>query len=92
MLLVNLSVWESLEALRGYTYEAAHRAALGRRREWFEPPDDHHLVLWWVAAGHLPTVREAHCRLQMLRRFGPSADAFTFRCTYPPPGDAAASA
>ena len=46
-ILVNLSVWESVETLAAYVYGDAHRAVLRRRREWFElmrephfPPPD----------------------------------------------------
>ena len=35
-LIVNMSVWESVEALRGFVYGEAHAAVLRRRREWFE--------------------------------------------------------
>jgi hypothetical protein len=35
-ILINMSVWESVEALGAFVYGAAHRAAL---REHFPPPD-----------------------------------------------------
>ena len=34
--LVNMSVWESVEALAAYVYSDAHRQVLRRRRQWFE--------------------------------------------------------
>jgi hypothetical protein len=89
-LVVNMSVWESLEALRAFVYrDATHLAVLRRRREWFERLESF-LVLWWVPAGHRPAVPEAEDRLALLRARGPSPDAFTFRRHFPPP-DAAAS-
>ena len=87
-LIVNMSVWESLEALRAFVYSnRRHLDAMRRRREWFERLGEMYLVLWWVPAGHLPGVAEAEERLELLRRIGPSADAFTFRRSFPPPDE-----
>jgi hypothetical protein len=85
MLLLNMSVWESIEALAEFTYRTPHRDVLRRRREWFERLADAYLVLWWVPAGKLPTVVEARERLEALRRDGPTREAFTFRSPFPPP-------
>jgi Domain of unknown function (DUF3291) len=91
LLLLNMSVWESIEALRAFTYTTAHTAVLRRRREWFEKLGDAHLVLWWIPAGHIPTTAEAIERLERLRRDGPTPAAFTFRVPFEPeaadPGD-----
>src|SRR5919198_2764622 len=35
-LLINMSVWESLEALADFVYRSAHTPVMRRRREWFE--------------------------------------------------------
>lgn len=85
MLIVNLSVWESVETLGAFVYGGEHRAVMRRRREWFERLDDAYLVLWWVPAGTLPTVDDARQRLDALRRAGPTADAFTFKSPFTPP-------
>lgn len=86
-LIVNMSVWVSLEALRAFVYsEPAHVSVLRRRREWFEGFAEAFLVLWWVPAGHRPTVAEAEERLVLLRAVGPSSDAFTLRSSFPAPG------
>jgi heme-degrading monooxygenase HmoA len=85
MMLVNMSVWESLDALKAYAYGPEHRAILQRRREFFERMSGPYLVLWWVPAGHVPTVEEAKERLQRLEDIGPSPEAFTFRKPFPPP-------
>ncbi len=87
-ILVNLSVWESPEALRDYVYRSRHREVLQQRRDWFEPLEDATLVLWWVPVGHLPPVAEAVSRLERLRRDGPTPDAFTFRELFSPPDTA----
>jgi uncharacterized protein DUF3291 len=86
MMIVNMSVWESLEALHGYVYKSPHVGPLRERKAWFEAPTEPILVLWWVPAGHVPTVDEARERLEHLRQQGPTARAFTFRHAFPPPG------
>jgi hypothetical protein len=95
-LIVNMSVWESLEALRDFVYsQRAHLDVLRRRREWFERLGESAVVLWWVPAGHRPSVAEAEQRLAALRADGPTPRAFTFRESFAPPvdsGDGAASA
>jgi len=85
-LLLNLSVWTSAEALFDYVYKSAHTPLMLKRRQWFEKPTQAHLVLWWVPAGHRPTLPEAEARLELLRRDGPSAQAFSFKQRFPPPG------
>jgi hypothetical protein len=85
MLLLNMSVWESIEALAEFTYRTPHRDVMRRRRDWFERLADAYLVLWWVPRGHTPTVVEARARLDALRRDGPTPEAFTFRSPFPPP-------
>lgn len=84
-LIVNMSVWESLEALRGFVYgDPAHLAVMRRRRRWFERLETF-MVLWWVPAAHRPTIAQATDRLALLRAVGPSPDAFTFRRHFPAP-------
>jgi hypothetical protein len=83
-MLVNLSTWESVEALGDYVYRSLHADFLRRRREWFEHLTDAVTVLWWVPAGHRPTTVEAVERLEHLRRDGPTPQAFTFRQRFDP--------
>jgi hypothetical protein len=82
---INMSVWESLDALQQYVYKSAHVGPLRDRKQWFEPMAGPILALWWIPAGHIPTVAEAQERLQHLERHGPTAYAFTFRTPFPPP-------
>ena len=89
-IIINMSVWESVEALADYAYGEPHRAILRRRREWFEQMKEAYLVLWWVPRGHVPTVAEAEERVAHLRAHGPAPQAFTFREHFPPPGAAVA--
>ncbi len=84
--LVNLSLWTSVEALREFAYRGPHLDPLRRRREWFTHEGlDPYAVLWWVPAGAVPTVDDAAERLDLLRRDGPGPRAFTMRQPYPAP-------
>jgi hypothetical protein len=89
-IIVNLTVWQSVESLRGFVYRTAHLEPMRRRREWFVPVDRPHLVLWWIPADVLPAIAEAAERLDLLGRGGPSPEAFTLREPYPAPGMLAA--
>ncbi|MER5885316.1 DUF3291 domain-containing protein [Streptomyces sp. NPDC001941] len=80
--MVNLSTWESQEALWDFTYRSGHLEVLSKRRDFFVRPTQPHLVLWWVPAGHVPTIEEALERLADLRANGPSPRAFTFSSSY----------
>ena len=77
-ILINMSVWTDLAALRAYVYRSAHAAVMRRRREWFERFESVYVALWWVPAGHRPTVAEAVERLAHLERHGPTGFAFSF--------------
>ena len=81
---LNMSVWESLEALRRYVYDGAHAEVLRQRRDWFEKFDRVYLALWWVPAGHIPSIDEAKIRLASLEKNGPTPFAFTFKTTFTP--------
>jgi len=78
-ILFNLSVWESVDALKAYVFKTAHAELLKQRRDWFEQFEGAFAALWWVPAGHIPSVDEAKKRLAHLDAHGPSQFAFTFR-------------
>jgi hypothetical protein len=86
-IIVNMSVWESIEALTGFVYRSGHVDVMRRRREWFERMAEAYVCLWWVPAGHIPSVEEAVERLRFLRRYGPSPRAFTIRTRFEPGSD-----
>jgi hypothetical protein len=85
-LIVNMSVWESIEAWADFVYRSGHVEVMKRRREWFERMVDAYQCLWWIPAGALPTVAEAEERLAHLRRHGPTPFAFTARARFEPQG------
>lgn len=85
-ILINLSVWADLDALRAYVYRSAHAQVMRRRREWFERFERVYVALWWVPAGHRPSVEEAVVRLAHLEHHGPTAFAFSFAQAFGPDG------
>ena len=89
-IIVNLSVWESIEALRAFTYSGPHLEVFKQRRDWFAHLREAATAMWWVPAGHVPDVAEARARLDHLRAHGPSAFAFPFGAPFPAPAEAAA--
>ncbi len=85
LVVVNYTVWQSMESLFEFTYRSAHAEVYRRRRQWFEAPTEAHLAMWWVPAGDIPTVEEANERLQHLRAHGPTPHAFTFKQRFAAP-------
>ena len=77
-MIVNMSVWESMDALHDYVYRSAHGTVARKRRQWFEPLKDPYYALWWVPRGHIPTVEEGKARLAHLARHGATPHAFWF--------------
>ncbi|MGE0599509.1 MAG: DUF3291 domain-containing protein [Dehalococcoidia bacterium] len=84
-IIINFSVWADVESLFQFAYYTNHADYYRRRREWFTHEDDPFAVLWWVPAGHLPTVEEAEQKLAGLKVSGPTPDAFTFKKRFAAP-------
>ena len=82
MMAANLTVWEDLETLYAFTSHTVHTYFLRGRKQWFARLASHHLAMWWVPAGHLPTLAEAQQKLQLLDEHGPSPAAFTFQSLF----------
>lgn len=83
-IIVNMSVWETVEDLRHYVYGGGHADVLRRRHDWFERLETPVVALWWIPAGHVPSIDEAKKRLAHLQERGPSPFAFSFRSLFPP--------
>lgn len=83
-ILFNLSAWESIEHLKNYVYRSVHTEVMRQKKQWFEKFDGMYMALWWVKAGHIPTVAEAKQRLEYLQKHGATVHAFTFKRTFPP--------
>ena len=86
LLIVNLTVWHDADALFDFTYRSAHTPVMAKRREWFERPSGAYMALWWIEAGHRPSVEEALSKLWLIDRFGPTPHAFSFKARFPAPG------
>jgi Domain of unknown function (DUF3291) len=90
-LVLNLSVWESYEALHAFVYRSPHGAYVRRRARWFDPVPQPSTALWWVPSGTCPTAEEGLRRLRYLRTHGPTPQAFSLRRRFDPQGRAVAS-
>jgi hypothetical protein len=86
LMVVNLSVWQSYPRLHEFVYRGAHGHYVRRRSEWFDRIATPATALWWVPAGHEPTVADGLARLRYLRRYGPTPKAFTVRYRFDPAG------
>jgi hypothetical protein len=85
LILVNMSVWASIEELNAFVYRSPHFEVFRRRRDWTEHMDRAYVALWWIPAGTVPTVVEGKRRLDLLIERGPTPEAFTFKRTFPAP-------
>jgi Domain of unknown function (DUF3291) len=85
LVIPNMSLWESADALADFVFRSDHTPFLRRRRVWFERYESAYVALWWVPAGHIPTLGEGMERLAILDRDGPTEKAFTFARRFPVP-------
>jgi hypothetical protein len=85
--MVNMSVWESLESLRNYVYRSDHMRVLRDRARWFEKMDKPHYCLCWVPAGHIPSVAEGREHVEHYQRCGSTEYSFWFSQHFPAPSD-----
>jgi hypothetical protein len=82
---VNMSVWESLEALKAYAYRSDHVRVFRERAKWFVKLDVPTYCLWWVPIGHIPTVAEGRERLEHYQKYGATPFSFWFSQYFPAP-------
>ena len=52
---VNLTVWESVDALEKFVWQTVHTKIYNRKGEFFEKMTTPHFVMWWIEPGHAPT-------------------------------------
>jgi len=83
--IVNLTVWTSVEELAAFVFSGQHLAIMRQRRRWFTQAAEAMTALWWVPAGHRPSTDEAEDVIRRLRADGPTSAAFTFRHPFPAP-------
>ena len=85
LLLINMSVWANVESLKHYVYKSLHVELIKDREAWFNKMGESYQALWWIPAGHIPSIEEAQKQLEYIRKHGPSAQAFTFAKPFPRP-------
>ena len=91
-IIVNMSVWQSIEALRDFAYQSDHARVFRDRAKWFEKMDKPHYCLWWTRAGHIPTLAEGRERLRHYQANGATPYSFSFAQHFPQPEDEGVSA
>lgn len=79
LIIINLSVWKSIDELVAYVYRSDHAAIFRRRQEWFEKMTRPHTTMWYVPQGSVPSVEEAVERLDHLQAHGETPYAFSFK-------------
>jgi len=84
-LFYNMSVWESVEQLRAYTFDSAHAEVLNERHQWIDRIAGASAALWWISAGCFPTIAESAEKWRFLQLHGPTPEVFTLRRSFPPP-------
>ena len=86
-MIVNLSVWESIGALRDFAYKSNHATVFRDRPKWFEKMDKPSYYLWWIPVGHIPAVAEGRERLEHYQKHGATPYSFWFSQHFPQPAD-----
>ena len=84
-IIINVSVWESIETLEHYMYKTFHSDFLRRRKEWFQKFGKAHTAMWWIPKGHIPSLEEALGISDYLQQNGASDSGFDFRTKLPAP-------
>lgn len=85
-IIINMSVWESLDHLIQFVYNGRHADVLRNRRDWFVNFGKPFTALWYLPAGNVPNMEEGVARLKALQNDGPTIYAFDFKTKfYPPP-------
>lgn len=83
--IINISVWETIEALEHFVYQTLHTDFLKRRKEWFTKYGKANMAMWWIPKGMFPSIEDSVERLDLLQNQGPSMHAFDFRKRFNPP-------
>ena len=85
--IVNMSVWTSMELLRDFAYKSEHARVFRDRAKWFEKMEKPSYCLWWIPVGHNPTVAEGRERLEQYQKHGATPFSFWFSEHFPQPAD-----
>ena len=85
-LVFNMSVWESVEDLKAFTFKNLHNEVMRERAKWFAHLPFTTSIMWWVKQGHIPTAEEAQKKFEQIEAEGPSYEVFTFAKLFYPGG------
>ena len=83
--IINISVWETIETLEHFMYKTFHTEFLKRRKEWFQTFGKAYTAMWWIEEGKYPTMQEAVDKLGYLQKNGASIVVFDFKHKFPQP-------
>lgn len=78
-IITTISVWESVEALKAFSYRSDHVNVFRKRAAWFERMTKANYALWWIEEGNFPTALEAKKRIEHLWENGASDYVFDFK-------------
>ncbi|UOE79683.1 DUF3291 domain-containing protein [Vibrio splendidus] len=81
-MIVNMSVWDSVDSLKNFMFRTHHRDFMRRKGDWFHRLPEDTYVLWWIEEDHIPALEEAIERLEHLREIGDTPYAFTFKTNF----------
>ncbi|MEZ8408840.1 DUF3291 domain-containing protein [Vibrio splendidus] len=81
-MIVNMSVWDSVDSLKNFMFRTHHRDFMRRKGDWFHRLPEDTYVLWWIEEEYIPTLEEAIKRLEHLREIGDTPYAFTFKTNF----------
>lgn len=84
-IILNMSVWTSLETFKAFVYQTVHSRFIDKRGAWFVPHDGPNLAMWWIAAGTGLSAENGKDKLEKLENNGPTEAAFSFARTFNPP-------
>lgn len=76
--IVNLSAWESLDALYAFVFSQSHRQIMMARDNWFTHVGKALSVAWFANEAPYPTWDQAIDRLEALWKQGPTEEAFDY--------------
>ena len=82
LVIVNLTVWQSLDALKAFAYRGVHRDFFRRRADWFVAGSSR-TALWWLPASVVPSTDDAKRRLDFIDAVGASPPMATAAATAP---------
>lgn len=85
--ILTMAGWQGVEAMHRFAYrDPLHVEGMKRLRDWVDRSEGATMVLFWAPRGARVTLDAAWDRLQMLRRDGPTPEAFSLQQRFAAPG------